>query len=89
LSGDNNISDSGITEFCDVFDLVDILLLRLLADIEIATKKNDCLDLLIKILSNSNLIYLNAETRNILLSIFSSVSILLGRLKRVEESIEI
>ncbi len=89
MSGDNNISDSGITEFCDVFDLVDILLLRLLADIEIATKKNDCLDLLIKILSNSNLIYLNAETRNILLSIFSSVSILLGRLKRVEESIEI
>ena len=73
----------------DIFDFVDILLLRLLAEIEVTIKKTECLDLLIRILSNRELIYLSAETRNMMPVVYSTVSVLLGRLKRFEECIEV
>ena len=41
--------------------------------------------LLIRILNDQNILYLSAENKNILPSIYSSVSIMLGKLKKYQE----
>jgi len=73
----------------EVFDFVDIIVLLLISQTEIKIKKTDALELLKKILVNNDTIYLSAESRNMIPTIYSTVSILLGRLRRTEESIEV
>jgi hypothetical protein len=72
-----------------VFDFVDILFLLLIAQIEIETGNTRSLNILIKILSNNQLLYLSAENRNILPPIYSTVAIMLGKLSMFTECIEL
>lgn len=69
----------------NVFDFVDIISLHLIAQLEYKTGKTGSIDLLLRILKDRNIMYLTSDTESILPSIYSNVSIILGRLGRVEE----
>ncbi|MCF7926117.1 MAG: hypothetical protein K9L74_00885 [Candidatus Izimaplasma sp.] len=70
-----------------MFDFVDIMGLKLIAELEIKDEKEDALNKLIRILENRNTIYINSETRHILPTLYASVAILLGRLDKYEKSL--
>jgi hypothetical protein len=76
-------------ESYNVFDFVDILYILLISQIEIDTDIIRGIKILIKILTNNDFIYLSSENRNIIPPIFSTVTIMLGKLKMFERCIEI
>jgi hypothetical protein len=80
-----------IQECCkdEVFDFVDILFLLMLAEIQVKTEKVQALDQLINILANPESIYMSPEKRDLIAPIYSNVSILLGRLNRLDELLRI
>ena len=73
----------------NVFDFVDIISLHLIAQLEYKTGKTGSIDLLLRILKDRNIMYLTSDTESILPSIYSNVSIILGRLGRIEEWISL
>ncbi|ERJ12643.1 helix-turn-helix transcriptional regulator [Haloplasma contractile] len=73
----------------NVFDFVDILFLLFIAQIEIHVGIQQGLKILLKILSNKNFLYLSSENRSILPPVYSTVSIMLGKLKLYDQCIEI
>jgi hypothetical protein len=92
-----NTAVSRFSEICEypactdknVFDFVDIISLHLIAQIEYKTGKTGSIDLLLRILKDRNIMYLTSDTESILPSIYSNVSIILGRLGRIEEWISL
>ena len=80
-----------IQECCkdEVFDFVDILFLLMLAEIQVKMEKVQALDQLINILANPESIYMSPEKRDLIAPIYSNVSILLGRLNRLDELLRI
>ncbi len=73
----------------DAFDFVDVLVLKLIADLEFPLRKTGALDTLINILQNDNLLYLSAETRNLIPFVYSSVANYLGKLRRHQDCIDV
>ncbi len=73
----------------NVFDFVDIISLHLIAQLEYKTGKTGSINLLLRILKDRNIMYLTSDTESILPSIYSNVSIILGRLGRIEEWISL
>lgn len=73
----------------EVFDFVDIITLMLISEIEIKKRKTIGLKFLTKILRTPSHLYLSLDSRSIIPTIYSAVSLLLGRLKRYEDCIEI
>ena len=59
-----------------------------MAQIEIELQIEKAMQLLMRILNDQNIIYLSAENKNILPSIYSNVSIMLGKLKKNQECIK-
>lgn len=68
---------------------MDILFLLMLAEIQVKTEKVQALDQLINILNNPDSLYLSPEKRDLIAPIYSNVSILLGRLNRLNELLKI
>jgi transcriptional regulator with XRE-family HTH domain len=68
----------------NVFDFVDIISLHLIAQLEYKCGKTDSVDLLLRILKDRSIMYITSETESMLPSIYSNVSIILGRLGRIE-----
>ena len=73
----------------NAFDFVDIITILCIAQIEIELQIEDAMKLLIRILNDRNVLYLSAENKNILPPIFSSVSIMLGKLEKYLECIRV
>lgn len=69
----------------NVFDFVDIISLHLIAQLEYKLNKTDSIDLLLRILKDRSIMYLTSDNESILPSIYSNVSIILGRLGRIDE----
>ncbi len=74
---------------CEAFDFVDALFLLLLAKIETTNQRDEGLRVLIRVLNNSEMLYLSAENRNILPTIYANTSLMLGSLNRLMECIEV
>lgn len=68
------------------FDFVDIISLLLIAEIEVKSEKTEALNLLNKVLTSPDLIYISSESRHILPGIYGTVSILLSRLKKYDKA---
>lgn len=73
----------------EAFDFSDIVSIQSIAELEVKEGKIAALNLLLKILKNNDLVYLSSSNRDILPTIYSTVSILLGRMKRYKTCIEI
>lgn len=73
----------------NAFDSVDVITILCIAQIEIEVQIEDAMKLLIRILNDRNILYLSAENKNILPPIYSSVSIMLGKLERYQECIRV
>lgn len=73
----------------NVFDFVDIISLHLIAQLEYKIGKTDSVDLLLRILKDRSIMYITSDTESIIPSIYSNVSIILGRLGRTEEWISL
>ena len=80
----NNIN---IDKCCknEIFDFVDILFLLLLAEIQVKTEKIQALNQLINILNHPDSLYLSPEKRDLIAPIYANVSIMLGRLNKLED----
>lgn len=72
-----------------VFDFTDIISIHSISEIEVNMGKEKALNFIIGLLDNNEMLYLSAENKNILPTIYSSVSILLGRLGKYSECINI
>ena len=73
----------------NVFDFVDIISLHLIAQLEYKQGKTGSVDLLLRILRDRDIMYLSSDNESILPSIYSNVSIILGRLGRIDEWISL
>jgi len=71
------------------FDFVDIVSLEIVAEIEVKSNKTEALNLLTRILNSSDMIYISSESRHILPNIYGTVSILLARLLKFDESLKL
>lgn len=73
----------------EVFDFVDIITIHMIAQIEVRKQKETAMRLLQRLLTDDSMLYLSSETKNILPTIYSSVSLMLGKLKKYEECIKL
>lgn len=73
----------------NAFDFVSLVSIQLIAEIEVKFNKEQALNKLIDLLINPNMIYTSSETTTILPSIYANVSILLLRLKKFSEALNI
>lgn len=97
----NNISDNDTInriaklidfkakELIKVFDFVDILLLLLVAEIEVKSQKTDTLYVLTALLKTNQVLYLSPDSRELISPIYSNVCIMLGRLSKYEDILDI
>lgn len=72
-----------------VFDIVDVISLITISKIETKAGKDDAMNVLIHILTTDGLLYLSADTRQVIPTIYSSVGLSLGRMKRYEECLKV
>lgn len=73
----------------EAYDFVDILFLLLISKIETKKENETGLNILLKILSNNEMIYLTAENRNIIPPIYANTSLMLGSLNKLHECLRI
>lgn len=71
------------------YDFVDILFLLLISKIETTNMIDTGLNILIKILKDSEMLYLSAENRNIIPPIYANTSLMLGTLNKLTECLDI
>lgn len=71
------------------FDFVDILILHLISQIENKSKVTTAMEVLQNILVSDESIYISSENKYILPPIYANVSIMLGRLGRIQESLKL
>ncbi|MBN2605271.1 MAG: hypothetical protein JXR62_05520 [Bacilli bacterium] len=71
------------------FDFVDLISIQQIAEIEVGFKNERALNLLLKIMKSDDMMYISSESRHILPSIYANTSLLLGRLNKYNDSLEI
>jgi transcriptional regulator with XRE-family HTH domain len=73
----------------NAYDFIDVLYILFIAELEVKHNEVNALNCLIEILKDKNKYYISPDYKNVYPSIYGTASILLGRLKRYKESLEI
>lgn len=72
----------------NAFDFVDILYLHLISQIEIKSKTTNAMEVLEKILNSDEKIYISSENKHIFPPIYANLSIILGKLGKIMDSLK-